>query len=79
MLKAPKFWYQKKIGFFAIILMPLTLFWIIGTLLRKSFTNVNKAPIPVIAVGSAIIGGSEKLLQCSIFVNNLLKRDITLI
>ena len=60
MLKAPKFWYQKKIGIFAIVLMPLTLFWIIGTLLRKSFTNVNKAPIPVIAVGSAIIGGSGK-------------------
>ena len=60
MLKAPKFWYQKKIGILSIVFIPLTLFWIIGTFLKKNFTNINRAPIPVIAIGSAIIGGSGK-------------------
>ena len=31
-----------------------------GTFLKKKFTKIHRAPIPVIAVGSAIIGGSGK-------------------
>lgn len=60
MLKAPKFWYQKKIGILSIIFIPLTIFWIIGTFFKKKFTKIHRAPIPIIAVGSAIIGGSGK-------------------
>jgi len=60
MLKAPKFWYQKGIGIFSIILIPFSILWIIGTFFKRKFNSLNRATIPVIAVGSAIIGGSGK-------------------
>jgi tetraacyldisaccharide 4'-kinase len=60
MLKAPKFWYQNKISILAILLLPVSLLWIIGTLLKKKFAKPIHAKVPVIAVGSAIIGGSGK-------------------
>ena len=60
MIKAPKFWYYEKLSILSIILIPLTLLWIIGTFFKKKFTKINKASIPVIAIGSAIIGGSGK-------------------
>ena len=60
MLKAPKFWYQKKISILAILLLPVTLIWMIGTFFKKKFARPIRSKIPVIAVGSAIIGGSGK-------------------
>ena len=60
MLKAPKFWYKNKISIFAIMLLPLSLVWIIGTFFIKKFVRPLRSKIPVIAVGSAIIGGSGK-------------------
>ena len=60
MLKAPKFWYIKRLSLPALMLFPLSIFWIFGTYLKKKFTKTQKSNIPVIAVGSAIIGGSGK-------------------
>ena len=60
MLKAPKFWYSKNISFYGVLLSPLSILWGLGTVIKKNFTKVQKAEIPVIAVGSAIIGGSGK-------------------
>ncbi len=60
MLKAPKFWYSKNISIYGMLLSPLTILWAIGTVIRKSFAKVQKAKVPVIAVGSAMIGGSGK-------------------
>ena len=60
MLKAPKFWYKNKISIFAIMLLPLSLVWIIGTFFIKKFVRPLRSKVPVIAVGSAIIGGSGK-------------------
>ena len=60
MLKAPNFWYQKKISIFAVLLLPITLIWIIGTFIKKKISKPIRSKIPVIAVGSAIIGGSGK-------------------
>ena len=60
MLKAPKFWYQNKISILAILLLPASLLWIIGTLFKKKFAKPICSIVPVIAVGSAIIGGSGK-------------------
>ena len=37
MLKAPKFWYQNKISILAILLLPISLLWIIGTFFKKKF------------------------------------------
>ena len=60
MLKAPKFWYQNKISILAILLLPFSLLWIIGTFFKKKISKPIRSKIPVIAVGSAIIGGSGK-------------------
>ena len=60
MLKAPKLWYNKNISVYGVLLSPLSILWALGTIIKKSFTKVQKAEIPVIAVGSAIIGGSGK-------------------
>ena len=60
MLKAPQFWYNKKISIYGLILSPLSILWAIGIVIKKKLTKVYKADIPVIAVGSAIIGGSGK-------------------
>ena len=60
MLKAPKFWYQNKISILAILLLPVSLLWIIGTFLKKKFAKPIRSIILVIAVGSDIIGGSAK-------------------
>ena len=60
MLKAPKFWYQNKISILAILLLPVSLLWIIGTFFKKKMAKPIRSKVPVIAVGSAIIGGSGK-------------------
>ena len=60
MLKAPKFWYQKSISLNALILSPFSIIWSFGNLIKKKFSKVQKINLPVIAVGSAIIGGSGK-------------------
>ena len=60
MLKAPKFWYSKHISVYGVLLSPLSVLWALGTVIKKYFTKMQKAEIPVIAVGSAIIGGSGK-------------------
>ena len=60
MLKAPKFWYQSKISLLALLLLPVSLIWITGTFFKKKFAKSIRSKIPVIAVGSAIIGGSGK-------------------
>ena len=60
MLKAPKFWYNKNISIYGVLLSPFSILWALGTIIKKIFTKVQKAEIPVIAVGSAIIGGSGK-------------------
>lgn len=60
MIKAPKFWYEKKYSFISILLLPLNIAWITGGLIKKTLSNKNKINIPVVSVGSAIIGGSGK-------------------
>ena len=60
MLKAPKFWYNKNISIYGVLFSPLSILWVLGTVIKKGFTKVQKAEVPVIAVGSAIIGGSGK-------------------
>ena len=60
MLKAPKFWYQKTISLNALLLSPLSIVWSVGNLIKRKLSKVQKIDLPVIAVGSAIIGGSGK-------------------
>ncbi len=80
MLKAPKFWYQNYISIPAILLLPVSFIWIIGTYLKKKFAKPIRSKIPVIAIGSAIIGGSGKtpsvIYVCEILEKNGYKPHI---
>ena len=60
MLKAPNFWYQNKITISAILLLPISLLLVIGTFFKKKISKDLRSKIPVIAVGSALVGGSGK-------------------
>ena len=73
MIKAPKFWYEKKLSIFSIALLPLNLIWIIGGFLKSKLNSKKKVSIPVIGVGSAIIGGSGKT-PTVLFICDLLKK-----
>lgn len=55
----PKFW-DIRISFFAILLMPLTIVFILITILRKIITKSKKFNIPIICVGNIYLGGTGK-------------------
>ena len=55
----PKFW-QNKLNFFSIILLPFTLLYMILIKIRKSFSIQKKFKIPLICVGNIYIGGTGK-------------------
>ena len=73
MIKAPKFWYKENLSIFSLILLPLNIIWIIGSFLKINLTIKKKVNIPVVSIGSAIIGGSGKT-PTVIFICNLLKQ-----
>lgn len=68
MFNKPFFW-DRKIGFFAIILYPLSLTYSLLIYLKKKFTKVKKFKPPVICVGNIYIGGTGKT-PISIFLAN---------
>lgn len=64
MLKAPKFWYQKR-GALAYTLSPLSVLYQAGTALHKSLyrlkiKKIYQFDIPVIVVGNLTVGGTGK-------------------
>ncbi len=73
MIKAPKFWYKENLSFFSIILLPLNILWIAGSYFKRLISKRKKVNIPVISIGSAIIGGSGKT-PTVLFICNLLKK-----
>jgi len=60
MLKAPKFWYQKKDTIFSRGLYPLSLLFRLGTKIRNIINHTNKSPLPIICIGNIVIGGAGK-------------------
>ena len=59
MMKKPKFWDKKKITFFSIILLPLTIFIIIRNFLFK-FIIKKKFQKKSICIGNIYLGGTGK-------------------
>ena len=55
----PKFW-QNKLNFFSVILLPFTLLYMVLIKIRKSFSIQKKFKIPLICVGNIYIGGTGK-------------------
>ena len=60
MLKAPKFWYQKKDTILSRLLYPFSLIFRFGTKIRNLFSFAKIANLPVICVGNIVIGGAGK-------------------
>ena len=58
-LNKPNFW-QRSVGFFAILLVPLIIFFIFFGFLKKKLTKINHFKIPVICIGNIYVGGTGK-------------------
>ena len=60
MLKAPKFWYQKKDSYLSRSLYPLSLLFRLGTKIRNFASKSKKSSLPVICIGNIVVGGAGK-------------------
>ena len=69
----PKFW-DKKNSILAILLIPISLLYLIITILRKKISLPKKSCIPVVCVGNIYIGGTGKT-PLSILIANLLNNS----
>ena len=58
-INKPKFW-DKKINFFALILLPLSLIVKLIILIKKNFIVKHDFDIPIVCVGNIYIGGTGK-------------------
>ena len=56
----PKFWDRKKISFWSVILLPLSLIYFLTSLIIYIFQDKKKFSIPVICVGNIYVGGTGK-------------------
>tara|TARA_Y100001970_G_scaffold249933_1_gene321034 strand:- start:4450 stop:5385 length:936 start_codon:yes stop_codon:yes gene_type:complete len=70
-LKKPKFWDNKNLSFFSIILSPLSLLTIIVNFIKK-FQNKKNYSIKTICIGNIYIGGTGKT-PLAIKINDKLK------
>ncbi len=69
----PKFW-NSKLNFFSIILLPLSFLFKIMIFIKKITTKEKKFKIPIICIGNIYLGGTGKT-PLSIFLGNeLIKR-----
>ena len=58
-INKPKFW-DNKIGFLSLVLLPFTFFYIFLIYLKKKFTSTQTFNIPIICIGNIYIGGTGK-------------------
>ena len=71
-INKPNFW-DRKIGFFSILLFPLSLIVLFLVFLKKKFSKVSNFKIPIICVGNIYIGGTGKTPTSIYIVNELNK------
>ena len=68
----PKFW-DKKIGLFSILLIPIALAYIIIIFLKKKITKEKKFKTPIICIGNIYIGGTGKTPTSIYFGNEIFR------
>ena len=59
-INKPKFWDKKNIDFFALLLLPLSIIYIIINFVKNINNKAKKFNIPIICVGNIYIGGTGK-------------------
>ena len=67
----PKFW-DKSIGFFSIIFLPLTILIIFLVFIKKKLGKYRKFDIPIICVGNIYVGGTGKT-PLTVIISNMIK------
>ena len=75
MIKAPKFWYNNNLSskMLIVLFFPLSLLWILISLLQKIFIKKYKSKLKVICIGNLTIGGTGKT-PFAIYTYKLLKK-----
>ena len=68
----PKFW-DKQIGLFSILLLPISLIFLFLAFLKKKLTKEHSFKIPIICVGNLYIGGTGKTPISIFLANEILK------
>ena len=59
-INKPKFWDKRNIDFFALILLPISLIYIVINFIKNINNKPKKFNIPIICVGNIYIGGTGK-------------------
>ena len=72
-INKPKFW-DNKIGFLSLVLLPFTFFYIFLIYLKKKFTLAQAFGIPIICVGNIYIGGTGKTPTSILLTKKLLEK-----
>ncbi len=75
MIKAPNFWYKNNLSSktLSALFFPLSLFWILISVLKKFLTTEYKSKLRVICIGNFTIGGTGKT-PFAIYTYKLLKK-----
>ena len=62
MFEAPKFWYKKNLSsrILSVLFFPLSLLWIVISLLKKKSIKKYKSKLKVICIGNLSVGGTGK-------------------
>ena len=71
-LTKPKFW-DKQVGFFSILLLPISLIFLFLAFLKKKFTKEHRFKIPIICVGNIYVGGTGKTPTSIFWLSELSK------
>ncbi|MDC3116460.1 tetraacyldisaccharide 4'-kinase [Alphaproteobacteria bacterium] len=76
MFETPKFWYKKNLSSksLSVLLFPLSLLWVIISLLKKLLIKRYKSKLKVICIGNLTIGGTGKT-PFAIYTYKLLKKS----
>ena len=59
-INKPKFWDKRNIDFFALLLLPISLIYIVINFIKNINNKGKKFNIPIICVGNIYIGGTGK-------------------
>ncbi|MEH6629978.1 MAG: tetraacyldisaccharide 4'-kinase [Halopseudomonas aestusnigri] len=74
-MRAPNFW--KSCNFISTLLLPASLFYIIGGYFRQVFTKPIKVTVPVICIGNLSAGGSGKTPIARSIAETLIKKGFS--